>query len=57
MKKRLWDKPKLLILVRPKSTDNVTVLQGCKFAGLQGPQFADCLSGPQGAICSELVAS
>jgi hypothetical protein len=65
MKKGIWEKPHLLVLVRTMPEDGVLQLQTCKFAELAGPGGIDCsiqndLNGGQPGIienCAALVIS
>ena len=63
MKRRNWETPKLLVLVRTIPEEGVLQVQLCKFANLAGPGGAGPVIGcvippPGGAIdCQGILAS
>lgn len=54
MKKRTWEKPRLIVLFRGRQEENV--LNGCKTTGaVNKPAGNDCISG--GLSCMSPVSS
>ncbi|MGD2253450.1 MAG: hypothetical protein PVF70_11110 [Anaerolineales bacterium] len=57
VKKKRWEKPRLIVLLRPTSGEGIHVLQNCKNWGLTGPDRDHCLIPDTEFICETIAGS